>query len=182
MKFRNIREYRPMIRAVICIFSVLLVVSACGSTHDGQGDSPLTVGVGSKTSMLPQGVETASSQVIPGSQEDLVLNVGDKIFFKYDSSVLTPEAQNILTAQARWLNRYPHSTITVEGHCDERGTREYNLALGDRRAASARHYLISSGVSSDRVSIISYGKERPELIGSNEGIWAQNRRGVIVIN
>lgn len=116
--------------------------------------------------------------VIPGSQEDLTVNVGDRVYFGYDRYDLTPEALQQLQLQAQWLNQYPNVGITIEGHADERGTREYNLALGDRRANAVRDYLVSLGVSSSRVKTISYGKERPEVTGSDAQSWAQNRRSV----
>ncbi len=122
------------------------------------------------------------SNIVPGSQEDLETNVGDRVFFALDSSVLSPDAQATLERQAEWLNKYSNVNVTVEGHCDERGTREYNLALGERRAASAKNYLVSLGVSPSRITTISYGKERPAVLGSNEAAWSQNRRAVTVIS
>jgi len=100
--------------------------------------------------------------------------------FATDSSDIDSQARSILDSQAQWLGRYPNVRITVEGHADERGTREYNLALGDRRATAASNYLQSQGVSANRINVISYGKERPEATGSDEGAWAQNRRAVTV--
>ena len=117
----------------------------------------------------------------PGSQEDLAVNVGDRVFFAYDSFSLTPEATSQLELQAQWLNQYPSVNVVVEGHADERGTREYNLALGERRATAAKNYLVSLGVDPRRVSTISYGEERPEMVGSNSESWAKNRRAVTVV-
>lgn len=117
-----------------------------------------------------------------GSQDDLAKNVGDRVFFGYDSSVLTAEGQQTLERQAEWLKQYPYVNIVMEGHCDERGTRAYNLALGERRANSARSYLVSLGVNPERVTTVSYGKERPAVLGSSESAWAQNRRAVTVIS
>lgn len=117
----------------------------------------------------------------PGTQEDLAVNVGDRVFFGYDSYNLTPEAIGQLELQAQWLRQYPSVNILVEGHADERGTREYNLALGDRRASAVKNYLVSLGVDPRRVQTISYGKERPEMLGSNSESWAKNRRGVTVV-
>lgn len=122
------------------------------------------------------------SGYIEGTQEDLSINIGDRVLFGYDSALLGADAQQTLTKQAAWLARYPNLVITIEGHCDERGTREYNIALGERRAVSVRNYLISSGVSGDRITVISYGKERPIALGSNEEAWRQNRRAVTVVN
>lgn len=117
----------------------------------------------------------------PGTQEDLAVNVGDRVFFGYDSYNLTPEAIGQLELQAQWLRQYPSVNIVIEGHADERGTREYNLALGDRRANAVKNYLVSLGVDPRRVQTISYGKERPEMLGSNSESWAKNRRGVTTV-
>ncbi|MDH5412292.1 MAG: peptidoglycan-associated lipoprotein Pal, partial [Alphaproteobacteria bacterium] len=113
--------------------------------------------------------------------EDLVVNVGDRIFFDFDKSNLRPDAIDQLNRQADWLKMNGGITVAIEGHCDERGTREYNLALGDRRASSASQYLRSMGVDGGRIETISYGKERPAVLGSNEEAWAQNRRAVMVV-
>ncbi len=123
----------------------------------------------------------STPSIIPGSQEDLVLNVGDRVFFAYDRYDLDSEAQDVLERQAAWMNRYPQVTLIVEGHCDERGTREYNLALGERRANAVKEYLVSLGVNPGRVETISYGKERPVALSHNESSWSQNRRGVSVV-
>jgi peptidoglycan-associated lipoprotein len=104
------------------------------------------------------------------------------VFFAFDRSDITPEAREILERQADWLRRYPNVTVTIEGHCDERGTREYNLALGERRAQAAKNVLVASGISASRISTISYGKERPAVVGSTEEAYAQNRRAVTVVN
>lgn len=111
----------------------------------------------------------------PGSQQDFVVNVGDRVYFDLDSYSVRSEAQPRLDAQAAWLARYPQVTVRIEGNADERGTREYNLALGARRAEAVRSYLISRGVSAARIDTISFGKERPIAEGSNESAWAQNR-------
>jgi peptidoglycan-associated lipoprotein len=111
----------------------------------------------------------------PGSEQDFVVNVGDRIYFDLDSYSVRPEAQPRLDAQAAWLSRYPQVTVRIEGNADERGTREYNLALGARRAEAVRTYLIQRGVPAGRIDTISFGKERPIAEGSNEGAWAQNR-------
>ena len=118
----------------------------------------------------------------PGSQEDLVVNVGDRVFFGFDQFDLSPEARATLDRQAGWLNQYRGVTVTIEGHADERGTREYNLALGDRRANAVKNYLVARGVDPSRIATISYGKERPAVLGSNEASWSQNRRAVTVVN
>ena len=125
---------------------------------------------------------TGSTTATPGSAQDFVANVGDRVFFNTDSSDLTAQARSILDAEAQWLNRYPSLRFTVEGHADERGTREYNIALGARRAANVKDYLASRGVSVSRIQTISYGKERPVATCDDESCWAQNRRAVTVLS
>ncbi|SMC41530.1 peptidoglycan-associated lipoprotein Pal [Rhizobium sp. RU36D] len=121
------------------------------------------------------------SNATPGSTQDFTVNVGDRIFFDTDSSSIRADAQQTLDRQAQWLQRYPNYAITVEGHADERGTREYNLALGARRAATTRDYLISRGVPAQRLKTISYGKERPVAVCDDISCWSQNRRAVTVL-
>ena len=118
----------------------------------------------------------------PGSQQDFVVNVGDRVFFETDSSELTPQARTTLDKQAQWLNNYNRYAFTIEGHADERGTREYNIALGARRAQTVREYLASRGVSPQRMHTISYGKERPVAVCDDISCWSQNRRAVTVLN
>ncbi len=118
----------------------------------------------------------------PGSAQDFVVNVGDRVFFEVDSSSINGAARGTLDKQAAWLNRYSQYTVTIEGHADERGTREYNLALGARRASATRDYLVSRGVPASRLRTISYGKERPVAVCDNESCWSQNRRAVTVLN
>lgn len=131
----------------------------------------------------PRGLESAiGGTASPGSTQDFQVNVGDRIFFTVDSSTLTPEAQQILTRQAQWLNQYGQYSFVIEGHADERGTREYNLALGARRAAATRDYLIAQGVGQNRMRTISYGKERPVAVCDDPSCWNQNRRAVTVLS
>jgi len=118
----------------------------------------------------------------PGSQQDFVVNVGDRVFFETDSTELTPQARTTLDKQAQWLSNYGQYAFTVEGHADERGTREYNIALGARRAQTVREYLVSRGVSAQRMRTISYGKERPVALCNDISCWSQNRRVVTVLN
>ena len=118
----------------------------------------------------------------PGSQQDFVVNVGDRVFFETDSTELTPQARATLDKQAQWLSNYGQYAFTVEGHADERGTREYNIALGARRAQTVREYLVSRGVSAQRMRTISYGKERPVALCNDISCWSQNRRVVTVLN
>lgn len=124
---------------------------------------------------------TWSNGSAPGSQQDFVVNVGDRVFFDTNSSQLSDQARETLDKQAQWLNHYSQYDFTIEGHTDERGTREYNLALGGRRAAIVRGYLISRGVLAQRIRTISYGKERPVAVCDDESCWSQNRRAVTVL-
>ena len=117
----------------------------------------------------------------PGSQQDFVVNVGDRVFFDTDQSNIRDDGRQTLNRQAEWLKKYTNYQITIEGHCDERGTREYNLALGERRANAARQYLIAQGIPAARIKTVSYGKERPDPVGSDEAAWARNRRAVTAL-
>jgi peptidoglycan-associated lipoprotein len=118
---------------------------------------------------------------VPGSEQDFTVNVGDRVFFSEDKSTLSAEAQETLRRQAAWLNKYPNVTVQVEGHADERGTREYNIALSARRATATREFLLAQGVAGSRVASIAYGKERPVALCDAEQCWSQNRRAVTVI-
>ena len=123
-----------------------------------------------------------AGSAVPGSAQDFVVNVGDRVFFESDSSELTTQSRTTLDKQAQWLSRYNRGSFTVEGHADERGTREYNIALGARRAQAVRDYLASRGVESSRMRTISYGKERPVAVCDDISCWSQNRRAVTVLN
>lgn len=151
--------------AVCCCF---LALAACSKKNTPD----LEAGAGNG-----QGIGSAR----PGSSEDFATNVGDRIYFIVDQSNLTPEAQETLTRQAQWLQQYPNVTIQMEGHSDERGTREYNISLSARRATAARDFLINQGVPGNRISSIAYGKERPAALCDAEQCWSQNRRAVTVI-
>ena len=118
----------------------------------------------------------------PGSQQDFVVNVGDRVFFETDSTELTPQSRATLDKQAQWLNQYNRYSFTVEGHADERGTREYNIALGAKRAQTVREYLVARGSQANRMRTISYGKERPVAVCNDISCWSQNRRAVTVLN
>jgi peptidoglycan-associated lipoprotein len=118
----------------------------------------------------------------PGSQQDFIVNVGDRVFFDTDSSELSPQARATLDKQAQWLNQYGRYAFIIEGHADERGTREYNIALGARRAQTVREYLVSRGLAAQRMRTISYGKERPVAVCNDISCWSQNRRAVTVLN
>lgn len=117
----------------------------------------------------------------PGSEADLVANVGDRVYFDLAQNTLSSEAQATLDRQAAWLARYPQVTVQLAGNCDDRGTEEYNIALGNRRANAARDYLVAKGVSADRLSTISYGKDRPAATGDDEQSWAQNRNAITAV-
>jgi len=150
--------------------AALALLGACSSDSTTEAANTGTGGTGSGTSTIR-----------PGSQEDLVANVGDRVFFNFDSSVIGVDQRPTLERQAGWMQANQQVTVTVEGHTDERGTREYNLALGQRRANAARDVLVANGVAGARISTISYGKDRPEALGSDETAWAQNRRAVTVV-
>jgi peptidoglycan-associated lipoprotein len=138
--------------------------------------APMT---GQEQAPVDQGVENA---IVPGSRADFLRSVpADRILFDTDMYDVDDRDRAVLDAQAQWLQRYPNVRVTIEGHADERGTREYNLALGDRRANAAKNYLQSRGIAASRMTVISWGKERPEALGSDESAWAQNRRAVTVI-
>ena len=131
----------------------------------------------------PNAGNNGAGQIIPGSQEDFLATVGlgrDRILFDTDRFNVDSQDQAILASQAQWLAQYPNKSIVIEGHCDERGTRDYNLALGERRANAAKNYMVSLGVDPTRIQTVSHGKERPAAIGSNESAWAQNRRAVTI--
>lgn len=156
---------------IVTMIAAAALLSACSTAPDDQGDATAATG----------GTGTTVKAPVAGSQEDLVVNVGDRVFFGFDKYDLTPTSLNTLKMQATWMKANPLVKITIEGHCDERGTREYNLALGEKRANAARDYLLSLGVSDSRITTISYGKERPVALGANENAWAQNRRGVTTV-
>jgi len=176
--------------------SALLVffLAACSTTPkdtaDSSGSGSTSTSTSSDVSSSDEATSTESTStststsdsIEAGSQEDLIVNVGDRVFFNYDSAELDTDAKELLQDQVAWLKQYSDVSVIIEGHCDERGTREYNLALGEKRAQSVKNYLINLGISADRVSTISYGKERPAVVGSSDGAWAQNRRSVTIVN
>lgn len=125
-----------------------------------------------------ENANAASTTVTPGSVADFRQNVGDRVFFDTDQSTIRQDGRDVLNRQAEWLKKYSNYQITMAGHCDERGTREYNLALGERRANAAKQYLVAQGIPASRIKTISYGKERPDPVGSDEAAWARNRRAV----
>ena len=153
----------PVVGALIAS----LAIAGCASKKPPNSTADLGLGAGAAT---------------PGSSQDFTVNVGDRIFFDTDSSSVRADAQSILDHQAQWLNKYGQYAVVVEGHADERGTREYNLALGARRAAAARDYLISQGIAVKRLKTISYGKERPVAVCDEISCWSQNRRAVTTLS
>jgi peptidoglycan-associated lipoprotein len=163
---------------LITIIAATFLLAACATDEEAAMTADTTTSATTSTTTAP----TVIAGPTPGSQEHLVVNVGDRVFYDFDQSDLRPEARTTVEALAVWMNTYPATTISVDGHADERGTREYNLALGERRANSVRDYLVALGIGPNRLSTISYGKERPAVLGSNEESWAQNRRGVFVVN
>jgi len=150
-----------MIKAFAAI-AAMIVMAAC-SSNEQQAAAP------------------ATTTVTPGSVADFRQNVGDRVFFDTDMSNIREDGRQTLNRQAEWLKKYTNYPITIEGKCDERGTREYNLALGERRANAVKQYLVAQGVPAQRVNTISYGKERPEVVGSDEGAWAHNRVGITAL-
>ncbi len=160
------------------IMAAMFVLAACSTASEEASDAGGAGGAVDSGS-TPQVAATGPQ---PGTQADLVANVGDRVFFDFDRHSLKPDARATVERWSAWLKTYPQVTVTIEGHADERGTREYNLALGERRANSALEYMQSLGVDSSRVRIISFGKERPAVLGSTDDAYSQNRRSVLVVN
>lgn len=152
---------------IVGLFAALALLGACS-------ENPATT-TGAATGT---GAQATTGGAVPGSQEDLVANVGDRVFFAFDASNLSGDARGTLDRQSAWMGRYPQVSVQVAGNCDVRGTEEYNLALGQRRANAARDYLVARGADSARISTISYGKERPTALGDNEQAYAQDRNAI----
>ena len=164
----------------LLIAAALLATAGCAKKRPAE--LPPAPGPAPSDTMPQDRGGPVRDSVLPGSAADFKRTVqSDTVHFDTDKYDIDPEARGILDAQAEWLGRFPNVRITIEGHCDERGTREYNLALGDRRANAAKNYLAERGVSPGRITTISYGKERPLALGSDESSWAQNRRAVTVV-
>jgi len=151
------------------LLASLAVLGACSNTSQSDANAAGAGGAG------------LGGSPRPGSQEDLVANVGDRVFFDTDRSNIRGDQRPVLERQASWMGQHPQVQVMVEGHADERGTREYNLALGQRRANAARDVLVAGGVAPSRIQTISFGKDRPAALGSDEQAWAQNRRAVTVV-
>jgi peptidoglycan-associated lipoprotein len=150
---------------ILGAFAAVALLAACADNTD-------------KGATAGSGTTAQTTGPVPGSQEDLVANVGDRVFFDFDKSALKDEGKATLDRQAGWLGKFPQNNVQIAGNTDERGTEEYNIALGQRRANSARDYLVAKGVASSRITTISYGKDRPTALGSNEQAWAQNRNAI----
>ena len=159
-------EIKHIIRGVrlAAVLAAALAISACANKPEENAQA------------------NAAGMATPGSQQDFVVNVGDRVFFETDSTELTPQSRATLDKQAQWLTNYANYNFTIEGHADERGTREYNIALGARRAQTARDYLVSRGIQANRMRTISYGKERPVAVCNDISCWSQNRRAITVLN
>ena len=173
---------------ILSLIAVAALLGACSTDPDTTAS---TAGSGASSTASTSGASSGSSVTSSvsakagpeaGSQEDLAVNVGDRVFFGFDKYDLDAEARTVMERQAFWMRRNPSVTVTIEGHADERGTREYNIALGERRASAVRDYLVTLGIDGSRVQTISYGKERPIDGRHNEEAWAKNRRGVTRVN
>lgn len=169
-----------MTTKVMLVSALALSLAACSKKKVEELPPPPATTAPPTTYETP--APAPQSGPVPGSRADFIAQSGsDTVLFGTDSYEIDAEDEAILNRQAEWLRKYPNVSVTVEGHADERGTREYNLALGDRRANAAKNYLVSAGIPASRLSVISYGKERPVATGSDEGAWAQNRRAVTVV-
>jgi peptidoglycan-associated lipoprotein len=168
-----------MFQRILAICAVAFLFTACETASNVAGDS---ASGSSSSSATTAGVESSSTAATQMSDAEKLAQVGNTVYFGFDSSELASQAKAILDRQAAFLNVNPTMVVIIEGHADERGTREYNLALGDRRAVAVRDYLLAKGLNAARVRTVSYGKERPAVSGSNEGSWEFNRRAATVLN
>lgn len=167
----------PIIRLAL-VLAAGLTITACASNPKSTGPAPPPPpppSSGNEGAAPPPPVSEQSVGAVPGSTQDFVINAGDRVYFDFDAYSLRADATPVLDKQADWLGRYPNVMVRIEGNCDERGTREYNFALGARRANAVRDYLVSHGVSAGRISTVSYGKERPIDPGDGEDAYAHNR-------
>jgi len=179
---------------ILLTFFLIAFISACSnpakdtadsSGSGSSGDFNTTATSGENDEGGAKAVDTTTSDfsgIISGTPEDFIVSVGDRVYFAYDSFELDDDAKELLQLQAAWLKQYNKASVTIAGHCDERGTREYNLALGEKRAQAVKNYLNGLGVGKSSLSTISYGKERPAVVGSNDAAWSQNRRSVTLVN
>ena len=174
-----------MFQRILALFAVAFLFAACETASNVSGDSASGSSTGSSTGSATASAASSSSSTTAATQmsdAEKLAQVGNTVYFGFDSSELDGEAQATLDRQAAFLNVNPTMVVIIEGHADERGTREYNLALGDRRAVSVRDYLLAKGLNAARIRTVSYGKERPAVVGSNEDSWAKNRRAATVLN
>lgn len=175
-----------MIQRLIILFAAATLLAACETASTVSSDASGAASASASDSSASASSNTSASASAnasgPATSEEKLAQIGTAVYFGFDSSVLSEKAQATLDRQAAFLASQPSLRITVEGHCDERGTREYNLALGERRASVVRDYLVAKGVDSARVRSVSYGKERPAAVGSDAVAWAKNRRSVTVLN
>ena len=180
-----------MVQRLIAIFSAAFLLAACETasttSSDSASDSASSSAAGSSSASASSSdsstsASSSSSAANALSPAEKLAKVGNTVFFDFDSAALSYDAQVTLSRQAAFLQLNPEAVVVVEGHCDERGTREYNLALGDRRASAARDFLLAKGIDAARIRTVSYGKERPAMLGSNEEAWAKNRRAATVLN
>lgn len=183
----NISFFKKTLLLITTVFTILSL-SSCQNSNKVKNDEEFKIQDDLSTNPPAQPYETVNNeqdaiamnkQVQEKSQE---IEVQDRVFFGYDSFDISTESKKVLDTQVAWLKSDEKIKITIEGHCDERGTREYNLALGERRAESAKQYLIAQGINSNRISVISYGKERPAFMGASEETFAKNRRAVVVVD
>lgn len=168
--------------SLLRLCAAMLLLAGCSSTDETPGQG--TGAAGGPGNGGNPGISSSelAGQPAPGTQEDLEVSVGDRVYFDYDSTVLSPVATQTLDRQAAWLKQYRDVVVTIEGHADERGTREYNLALGDRRANAVKNYLVALDIPAQRILTISYGEERPAELGHDETAYAKNRRAVTVVS
>ena len=168
---------------VIGIIVAAALLAACSSTPEEVVELKGTGGAQpAAPAPPPPPTQQAVRPPIQATPAEELAQIGDRVLFDTNGSDLSPAARSTLEKQAAWMKKYTAVTVTIEGHCDERGTREYNLALGERRATATKNYLVALGIAAGRIKTISYGKERPAVVGSNEAAWAQNRRAVTVVN
>ena len=174
-------DAKSAIRLALIVAATASMAACATKPVPGPGPGPGPSGPGPAGPRGPGPSGPIDTRPIPGSVQDFVINVGDFVYFDLDSYDVRSDAMPVLDAQAAWLRQYPNVRVRIEGNCDERGTREYNLALGARRANAVRDYLASRGVASSRITTLSWGKERPVDPGSSEDAWARNRNGHTVI-
>ena len=172
---------------LIAVAGALVALSACETAPDDAGDAA-AARAADEEMQVAAAADPVATTVEPiqapeaRTPGDMLVDVGDRVFFDFDRHNIRPEGQTVLMAQAELLRAYPNLTVTIAGHCDERGTREYNLALGERRASAARNFLVQAGVDAARIRTISYGKERPIALGHTKAAWAQNRVAITTLN